>query len=153
MTNTPRFDKVQKKLKTSVGAQNVLYKFVEETQPLIDNIVTYRNRMEHPKEGLEFIIRNYTLLPNGIIDVPVWYINGNEPIPVADEMEQITNYLLEFGEIFFALCSLEKKQIPLPYRIIEIPEAKRDTKCPTRFSFEIDMDKYLSNNTRRNVSD
>ena len=81
-----RFDKMRDILKKLLGEKSYLFKFIDENEPSIKDIVNHRNRMEHPKKGEEFIISNYALLPNKIIQPPVWYINGQEPVQIVDAM-------------------------------------------------------------------
>lgn len=135
----PHFHKIKKILLKQYDKSNRLYKYVEETEPYIESILELRNRIEHPKKGEEFIINNFILLPNKLIQPPEWYINGQEPCPIKEQMVQIVNDLLRFAEEFTLLCILEKIDEKIPYSVVEIPEKNRQVECPIRFNIQIDI--------------
>jgi hypothetical protein len=61
-------------------------KFVRDNAPGIRYLSELRNCQEHPKKGGQTMIDNFKVLPNGSVAVPMWYVSGETPRPVAVEM-------------------------------------------------------------------
>ena len=71
---------------------------------------------------------------------PLWYLNTDEKVPIAQEMDTFVTNLLTFCEDILVL-SLEKCKTAFPIMIVEIPEKERDANCPKRFRMTIDESK------------
>ncbi len=71
--------------------------------PAITRIVNFRNGQEHfgTTQGLPLVTRNFEMLPTNEVHVPVWYLEGERPGPLTDEMPRMVNHLLLFAETVF----------------------------------------------------
>jgi len=132
-----RFDKVLKWARQQFGSADPLTTMVEEDQATwIAKIVKMRNAVEHPG-GHSGILRieNFTATENGktvFVTEPVWYLNSEVKVPIANEMDVMVTNLLTFCEETLVLC-LEKFKSGFPIALAEIPESERDPACPMRF--------------------
>ncbi len=79
------FDHLLKRIE-KVAAARAMTKFVRDNAPGIRYLSELRNCQEHPKKGRHTMIDNFKVLPNGSVAVPMWYVSGETPRPVAVEM-------------------------------------------------------------------
>lgn len=131
------FNKISSELEKKYGAENIIHLLISNNHEMIKKIIDYRNRSEHPNPKL--IIKNIALLPGQKIQVPIWYIEGQQSKnSIIVEMESIIEFLLEFGELFLLYCCFDRNKSWIKYKIIQIQKCERDIDCPKRFNVEID---------------
>jgi len=140
-----RFDKVIRWSKKEFGPADPLTKMLEDDESTwIKKIVRMRNSVEHPGGHSGILhIENFSSIEEErkvLVIEPVWYLNTEEKVPIAHEMDVMVTNLLTFCEETLILC-LEKFKKGFPIVIVEIPEKERDEKCPIRFRMTIDQSK------------
>jgi hypothetical protein len=91
------FDHLLKRL-GKVAAAREMIEFVRDNAPGIRYLSELRNCQEHPKKGRQTIIDNFKVLPNGSVALPMWYVSGDTPRPVAAEMRQAIEFLIMMAE-------------------------------------------------------
>jgi hypothetical protein len=91
------FDHLLKRLSNVPAAKDML-NFVRDNTPGIGYLSELRNCQEHPKKGRETRIDNFKVLPDGTVAVPMWYVTGETPRPIAGEMRQAIEFLTMMAE-------------------------------------------------------
>ncbi len=101
-------------------------------------IVTLRDGQEHKATtGAKLHIENFRLLPSNEILVPTWYLEGEDPAPVADEMQAISEFLIDLAETAF-VGSIYHHLASWPPQVFEEIETP-DPKAPVRYRLTIDV--------------
>ena len=140
------FKNLGSKISKFLGEDSTLVKFINDNSSSISHIIDLRNFDEHPKEEKRTIIENFKLMPDKQLCVPQWYITGETPQPIKEEMAEIVNYLLEITEamlIYLVMISVKKE---IPYFIEELEETKVDQNKPIKYRLSIDMSKIKIKN-------
>jgi hypothetical protein len=90
-----------------------------------------RNAVQHPGgwSGTLHIV-NYEYTPGGIRR-PVWYLDGEAPSRMLEEMEGLCDQMLAFADELIAL--IVDHNLAPPFQLYEIPEDKRDPNLPKSF--------------------
>lgn len=134
----PRFDKMLAHLKKQRPDNSKYIQFLEENIKNITNILDLRNFQEHPAPTKKTTIRNYRLTPHGIRP-PSWHVSGNPESPMIGDMEVILDFMVYFSETNFFYCLLDNLGGRIPWRLVELPDDKRNKDCPVRYKLEIDI--------------
>ena len=93
------FDKLRSTLLSKITDDHPLLKeLIIPHNDTIKYIIDLRNYREHPNEKKMTIINNFRLTPDTEIVVPQWYVSGNEPHSIKEDMQRIVIYLLEVAE-------------------------------------------------------
>ena len=143
----PHFHKICEILNNKHGNDHAFFLWVKDNQATIKYIVDLRNAQEHPKDSLHLEIKNFSVANGNKITSPIWKLMGCREQHIDEEMKTITNYLLEFAELFLIFCAISSEKLGIPYVVVEIPEAQRNKECPVRYQPEIDRSKLLILNT------
>lgn len=135
------FDHLLKRLEKVTAAQGMM-KFVRDNAPGIRYLSELRNCQEHPKKSCQTMIDNFKVLPNASVAVPMWYMSGETPRPVAVEMRGAIEFLIMMAEamlIHLVMACVTKK---FPF-IVQPIEPVNPTN-PIRYRISIDMGRGIS---------
>jgi hypothetical protein len=110
----------------------------------IKKIIQMRNAVEHPegKSGTLNVL-NFTSSKQAnqiMVTEPLWGLNNDPPVSIAEAMPVMVDNLLTFCEQVLILC-LEEFKKDFPIVLVEVPESKRDPKCPIRYKMTVDTSK------------
>ncbi|HEY3116073.1 MAG TPA: hypothetical protein VGK54_04970 [Chloroflexota bacterium] len=130
------FDHLLKRLE-KVAAARAMMKFVRDNAPGIRYLSELRNCQEHPKKGRHTMIDNFKVLPNGSVAVPMWYVSGETPRPVAVEMRGAIEFLIMMAEamLIHLVMACVMKNFPF---VIQPIEPVNPTN-PMKYRISVDM--------------
>lgn len=130
------FDHLLKRLE-KVAAAGAMMKFVRDNAPGIRYLSELRNCQEHPKKGRHTMIDNFKLLPDGTVAVPMWYVSGETPRPIAGEMRKAIEFLIMMAEamLIHLVMACVMKNFPF---IIQPIEPVNPTN-PMKYRISIDV--------------
>lgn len=131
------FDHLGKALMKAVGHESAVTKFVQDQADLVRYLIDLRNFQEHPVER-RTIVDDFKMEPDSTVSVPMWYLNGETPRPIAAEMRALLDRLTEIAEALFVLLVGDALVDWVPYVLIEIPDGTRDEVLPIRYRLEVD---------------
>ena len=140
------FDHLAKTLEQAVGAAAPVTGFVQANAPVARYLIELRNHQEHP--GVKrTIVDNFALMPNDTISLPMWYVSGETPRPVAAEMRETTAFLVEMAEAILILLVMHTVDKRFPYVIQEYEAAKINPKMPIKYRLSADLSKLKKSDT------
>jgi hypothetical protein len=131
-----RYHMFAKWAETKYGKDDLLSKTARAWEPWVEEVVTMRNAVDHPKDGPrgKLIVKNFHLDPNSSVPAvvePVWHLTGDPPGKILEQMQNIIEDTTRLGED--VLVALFHKYSPaFPFAIYEIPEAERNPAMPKR---------------------
>jgi hypothetical protein len=133
---------LDKELSPLLGESHHMVQWFREMVPAIARIVNFRNGQEHvgTTKGLPLVIKNFEMLPTNEVHVPVWYLEGNQPSSIADEMPRMVNELLHFAETMFVAC-VDANLPTFPPMLLQFNE-KPDPLCPISYTLVIDASRF-----------
>jgi hypothetical protein len=131
---------IKNDLISTLGSDHRLIAYLQTCVDGTSRIINMRNGQEHAATTKvpRLNIRNYEMLPTNQIRQPTWFLDGEEPIDIASEMDAISNFLLDLAETIFVGCIdavLTDDQWP-PLYIEEIEPV--DPECPMHYKLSID---------------
>ena len=115
--------------------------FVRDNTNCIRYIVDLRNFHEHPKQ-VKTVIENFRVLPDGQIQAPVWYLQGEaqmKPRPIKEEALEIVDFLRELAEIMFIHLLMQRVSSKFPFFIEQVPDEEIAQDLPVRYKLSIDL--------------
>jgi hypothetical protein len=122
------------------GADDAKTMMLKEAVPLIEQLISMRNAVQHP-DGYsgKLVITNFTLGSDRKIDEPTWHRekDGNatgEPSSILADMETYLHNLLTLGEDVFVSWASDHFLVPDMMRVAFIPEDKRNPLCPIKWT-------------------
>jgi hypothetical protein len=122
------------------GANDGRAKMLEEAVPMIEELISMRNAVEHP-EGLsgKLVIANFTLGADRKLDEPTWHREKNgkavaQPSSIRADMQTCIQNLLTLGEGVFVSWASDHLQAQGMMRIAYIPEERRNPDCPIQYT-------------------
>jgi hypothetical protein len=130
------FDHLLKRLGKVASAQAMM-KFVRDNAPGIRYLSELRNFQEHPKKGRQTMIDNFKVLSDGSVAVPMWYVSGEIPRPIAIEMRGAIEFLILMAEamlIHLVMACVTKK---FPFIIQRIEPVNPTNPMKYRISVDI----------------
>jgi hypothetical protein len=107
---------------------------------LVAHLVELRNFQEHPGEK-RTIIENFALMPNGHVSEPVWYVSGDEPRSIRDEMLGGAEFLVGIAEEMFIRLVLEAADERYSFTVQRVPNSQLDPAKPIRYRLSINLAK------------
>lgn len=137
------FDHLSKRLSDTLGEESPISFFVRENAGGVRYLIELRNFHEHPRK-IKTVIENFRVLPDGQIQAPVWYLEGQgtvEPHPIKEEAAATVNFIRDIAEIFFIhllMCRISKK---FSFLIQEVPDDEIVSTLPIRYRLSIDVTK------------
>jgi hypothetical protein len=136
-----KFQKVRAWAEAAFGADDALVKTLHADASWIERVISMRNAVEHPTDPhAPLTIRNFTLRSGSApwqVDDPSWFMKGEQPTFILQDMEWIAGNLLTFFEDILEDGLHRHSHFPLT--ITEIPEAERDPVCPVRLRATIEI--------------
>jgi hypothetical protein len=139
------FDHLLKRLE-KVAAARAMMKFVRDNAPGIRYLSELRNCQEHPKKGRHTMIDNFKVLPNGSVAVPMWYVSGETPRPVAVEMRGAIEFLIMMAEAMLIQLVMACVMKNFPF-VIQPIEPVNPTN-PMRYRISVDVRQLNVNSPR-----
>ena len=134
------FDALGKTLAAAIGTQAPVTGFVQANAPGVRYLIELRNYQEHP-DAKRTVIDNFDVMPNDSISVPMWYVSGDTPRPIRDEMLTAAEFLVQMAEamlIHLVMHAVEKR---IPFVIEEIDAAQLNPKMPIKYRLSVDVSK------------
>jgi hypothetical protein len=135
------FDHLSKRLSEALGDESPVTTFVRENARGVRYLVDLRNCHEHPKK-VKTVIENFRVLPDGQIQAPVWYLQGDaqrEPHPIKEEALGIVDFLRELAEIMFIHLLIQRVSTKFPFFIAQVPDEEVAPDFPVRYKLSIDF--------------
>lgn len=138
------FDYLLKRLSGSaIGDQTPLVAFVRDNATGVRYLAQLRNFHEHPKQ-IRTVIENFSVLPNGQIQPPVWYLAGQDsstPRPIKEEVSAAIGFVRDIAEGMFIHLLMLRVSKNIPYYIEEVPKQNIVPALPIRYRLSIDLSK------------
>lgn len=134
------FDYLGKRLTATIGENAPLTEAVVSAAPGIRHLVDLRNFHEHPKQK-KTIVKDFTLMPDLKIRVPIWHVSDQEPRPINVDMLAALEFLTQTVEMMFIHLVMHKISKQFPYIMLEIPENEIDPQNPIRYKLSLDGSK------------
>jgi hypothetical protein len=130
------FDHLLNRL-AKVASARPMMKFVRDNAPGIHYLSELRNCQEHPKKGRHTMIDNFKVLPNGSVAVPMWYVSGETPRPIAAEMRQAIEFLIMMAEamLIHLVMACVTRNFPFIIQAIE----PVDPTNPMKYRISVDI--------------
>jgi hypothetical protein len=130
------FDHLLNRL-AKVASARPMMKFVRDNAPGIHYLSELRNCQEHPKKGRHTMIDNFKVLPNGSVAVPMWYVSGETPRPIAAEMRQAIEFLIMMAEAMLIHLVMACVARSFPFIIQAIEPV--DPTNPMKYRISVDI--------------
>ena len=128
---------LEKELIPQLGENHELVKWLGEGIQITKRVVDLRNAQEHATTGARPLqVKNFHALPSNDIRAPVWLIEGEAPMDIGSEMEQIASEFLNLAEGMLAGCI--GAHLPTFPPMILYVDPDPDPQCPVRYKLTID---------------
>jgi len=134
------FDALGKTLATAIGAQAPVTEFVLANAPRVRYLIELRNYQEHPG-AKRMVIDNFAVMPDGTILVPMWYVSGETPRPIREEMPAAVDFLVQMAEAMLIHLVMHTVAGDSPFIIQEFDAAQVNPKMPIKYRLSIDLSK------------
>ncbi|MGE8451065.1 MAG: hypothetical protein ACN6OP_10695 [Pseudomonadales bacterium] len=133
---------LDKEIAPLLGEEHHMVQWFRKMVPAITRIVNFRNGQEHigTTKGLPLVTKNFEMLPTNEVHVPVWYLEGERPSSITDEMPRMVNHLLHFAETMFVAC-VNANLPTFPPMVLQLNE-KPDPLCPISYTRVIDASRF-----------
>ena len=138
------FDHLSERLTRELGEESQIVKFVRGNAETVRYLIDLRNYHEHPK-AVKTVIENFKVMPDGGIQVPVWYFEGRgEPIPYSIRANCIAavDLVRDIAEHLFLHLILHFHSETSPFVLYQIPEEEISQETPIRYRLTIDPSKF-----------
>lgn len=135
------FDNLAVTLSTILEHDAPLLDFLSLNSGHIKHIIDMRNFYEHSKKENKTIIENFRCTPDTQIVVPQWYVLGEEPTPIKEEMSEIVTYLMEVVEAMLIHLVMGTVKKEIPFIIEEISESKINLGFPIKYRLSIALNR------------
>jgi hypothetical protein len=126
--------------KKTFGADDGKTKMLEEAVPMIEELISMRNAVEHP-DGLsgKLVIANFTVGADRKLVEPTWHREKDDkvvaqPSSIRADMEASIHNLLMLGEDVFVSWASDHLQGQGMMCIAYIPEERRNPDCPIQYT-------------------
>lgn len=134
------FDALGRTLTAAIGAQAPVTEFVQANAPGVRYLIELRNYQEHP-DAKRTVIENFAVMPNGTISVPMWYVSGETPRPIGEEMPAAVAFLVQMAEAMLIHLVMHTVDKRFPFIIQELDAGQVDPKMPIKYRLSIDVSK------------
>lgn len=134
------FDALGKTLATAVGEQAPVTGFVQTNAAGVRYLIDLRNYQEHPDKK-RTIIDNFAVMSDGSISVPMWYVAGDTPSPIRDEMLAAVEFLVQMAEAMLIHLVMHVIDKRFPFFIEEVDATQLNPKVPIKYRLSIDVTK------------
>ncbi len=126
------FDHLGKTLAQKIGEHEVVTKFVKAAARDVCRLVEMRNYLEHPK-GKKTIINNFQLLPDGKLCPPTWHLSDEPPVPIANDMSAMIDFLIEVAEELLIHLVIYHGRERMTFNVQEIALDQMDRDFPLKY--------------------
>jgi hypothetical protein len=136
-----KFHLLAKDVERRLSSENQFVKFINGYVDGVTKVVELRNFQEHGTSEKRLHVENFRLMPSNQIRAPVWYIDGEAPRDIANDMTSIASFLTDLAEGAFVGCVDQRlsQRFPMCFESIETP----DPAVPVRFRLTIDHSKLV----------
>lgn len=133
---------LDKEITPMLGEEHPMVQWGRKIAPIISRIVNFRNGQEHTSttKGSPLVIKNFEALPTNEIRVPVWYLDGEPSISIAEDMPYMVDHLLCFAETMFVAC-VDANLPSFPPMVLQLIE-KPDPVCPSLYTLTVDASRF-----------
>lgn len=135
------FEALGRTLASSVGADASVTQFVQANAAGVRYIIDLRNYQEHP-DAKHTIIDNFAVMADGSISEPMWYVAGDTPRPIGEEMLAAVNFLVEMAEAMLIHLVMHVIDKRIPFFIEEIDATQLNPNMPIKYRLSIDVSKF-----------
>lgn len=128
---------LDKELVPRLGNEHRMVVWFKERADRIRRIIEFRNGQEHgtTTKGAKLVIKNFELLPTNEVHVPLWYLDGQRPTSIAEEMPIMVEALVEFAETMLVGCI----DVTLPdFPPMMVVQAEPKPVCPVKYELIVD---------------
>ena len=126
------FDHLGNNLAKKIGEGEAVTKFVRAAARDIGHLVEMRNYLEHPN-GKKTTITNFQLLPDGRLRPPTWYLTGEPPILIANDMSAMIDLLIEVAEELLIHLVIYRGRERMTFKVQEVPADQTDRDFPVKY--------------------
>jgi hypothetical protein len=137
------FDHLSTRLAETLGETAPATTFVRDNADSVRYLIDLRNYHEHPRK-IRTVIENFHVLPNGQIQAPVWYLEGNgeiDPHPIKEESAVALDFIRDVAETLFIHLVMQRISKTFPYYIEQVPDDQVSKAIPIRYRLTIDASK------------
>lgn len=134
------FETLLKSLSKTAGVSASLTDFVRDNAGGVRYLVELRNFQEHP-DAKKTTVDNFKVMPSGSISRPMWYVSGETPRSIREEMFGAVDFLTQMMEAMLIHLVMGAVGERIPFFIEQIPDANIDPKMPIRYRLSIDTSK------------
>lgn len=134
------FDAMAKTLTAAIGADAPVTKFVVANASGVRYLIELRNYQEHPG-AKRTVINNFAVMPDGAISVPMWYVSGETPRPIREEMQAATEFLVQMAEAMLIHLVMHTVDRRFPFIIQKLEASQVGPKMPIKYRLSIDSSK------------
>jgi hypothetical protein len=134
------FDALGKTLASAIGTQAPITEFVRANAPGVRYLIELRNHQEHP-DIKRTVIDNFAVMPNGTISVPMWYVSGETPRPIGEEMPGAVTFLVQMAEAMLIHLVMHTVDKRFPFIIQELDAGQVNPEMPIKYRLSIDVSK------------
>lgn len=134
------FDALGKTLTAAIGVEAPVTEFVQANASGVRYLIDLRNYQEHP-DSKRTVIDNFAVMPNGTISVPMWYVSGETPRPIGDEMPAAVAFLVQMAEAMLIHLVMHTVDKRFPFIIQELDAGQVNPKMPIKYRLSIDVSK------------
>jgi hypothetical protein len=142
--NDTNFDKLLKTLSKTPSAPAPVVACVRDNATPIPYLTELRNCQEHPNAKKRTLIENFKLMPDNRISVPMWYVSGDPPQDVREDMLAAVEFLIQVTEVLLILLVIGTVTKNIPYVVVQVEDAKVDPKMPTKYLLSVDIAKMTA---------
>lgn len=132
------FDALAKTLAATIGAQARITRFVLANASGVRYLIDLRNYQEHP-DAKRTVIDNFAVMPDGTISVPMWYVSGETPRPIREEMPVAAEFLVQMAEAMLIHLVMHTVDRRFPFIIQKLDAAQVNPKLPINYRLSIDL--------------
>ena len=101
-------------------------------------LIELRNHQEHP-DVKRTIVDNFAVLPDDTISLPMWYLSGETPRPIAAEMQAGVEFLVQMAEAMLIHLVMHTADKRFPFIIQEYEAPDIDPKKPIKYRLSVDL--------------
>lgn len=138
------FDALAKTLTAAIGSDAPVTKFVMANASGVRYLIDLRNYQEHPG-AKRTVAENFAVMPHGPISMPMWYVSGDTPRPIGEEMPAATEFLVEMAEAMLIHLVMHTVDRRFPFIIQELNATEVNPKMPIKYRLSIDISKLKTN--------
>jgi len=126
------FDHLSERLTKKIGGDEAVTKFVKSVAGGICRVVDMRNYLEHPN-GKKTVINNFQLLPDARLNPPTWYLSGETPVEIDNDMSAIIDFLIRVSEEMLIHLVMYSGRDRFTFSVQEAADDQVDRDFPVKY--------------------